>query len=94
MTLKSACSLFTATVKHQLRGTALALLALTFLATGSLKAQNCPLSSYTILPASWSYSWMGTTNGSVTVSAPAGCWWTLIKEAYSGNSPGGGNRVA
>lgn len=88
MTLKSIRSLFTATFKHPLRGTALAALAFTMLAgSSSLKAQSC-LGSAAVTPSQQQPFFSYTANsGVVYVYAPSGCPWTLLFEIYEGPSP-------
>jgi hypothetical protein len=88
MTLKSALSLFAATVKHQLRCTAMTVLALTCLDAGALKAQNCPANYYALYPATTlpgNFSHNGGPGWVYVYTALPSCTWTLIKEPYSGN---------
>jgi len=78
MTLKSARSLFAATVKLQLRGAAMAALALTFLATGgTLKAQCARIDSGT--PQYYNHN--GIQTAYVHVTASPNCSWLLDYEA-------------
>lgn len=79
MTLKSACSLFAATVKFQLRGAAMAALALTFLAAGgSLKAQCARIDSQT--PVYFNHN---GGYGYLHVTASPTCSWLLDFEPGS-----------